>query len=227
MKKFINVLLSICSPLAAVPTGWAIYAGVTETPAFPMHPIAAGIGAVAIIVVNIAAGMLIIDAYGFNQSAQDGEQSQPLLWSWAVLVVGVAAEIVLSLLIVVFDNLLKFGVLAFPIMTLAGVFVVSIRSDLMIREQDRKQTREKNEQERLAKIEEEKVEREEAKKARAERRAERPQSGKSKGKQAKKSAVLVACPHGCGLKATQNGVNSHSRWCEKNPANQFARMVTK
>lgn len=139
MKKAINLILSVISPLAAVPTGWAIFAGITEQPAFPVPPVWAGVGAVAVVVVNFAAGMLITDVDNFNHSNKKEEHiySYPLWRAWAVLIVGVLAEIVLSLLIVVFPVALSFGVLAFPIMTLAGVFVISIRAAMIQRENAR------------------------------------------------------------------------------------------
>jgi hypothetical protein len=61
VKPVINFLLAALSPFAAVPTGWAIYAGVTKQDVFPMHPIAAGIGAVAIIATSIVSGLLVTD----------------------------------------------------------------------------------------------------------------------------------------------------------------------
>lgn len=146
MKRFINSALAICSPLAAVPTGWAIFAGVTGQPAFPMNPIAAAIGAIAIIVVDIAAAMLVTDIYSFNQSARNQTEQKmemSVRSAWAILGIAVSAEIVLSLFIVVLDSLLAFGVLVFPIMTLAGVFAFAVRFDLQKREAMRENLRKK------------------------------------------------------------------------------------
>jgi hypothetical protein len=145
MKKFITLVLSILSPLAAVPTGWAIYAGVTEQPAFPMNPIAAGVGAVAVIATSIAAGLLVTDILAYNQSmktkTERAELSMPVWSAWAILGGCVVAEIALSLLIVVIPGALSFGVLVFPLMTVAGVFAFAVRYDLQNREHERLQLR--------------------------------------------------------------------------------------
>jgi signal transduction histidine kinase len=145
MKKFLNLALSIISPLASVPTGWAIFAGVTKQPAFPMNPWAAGIGAVAIIATSIAAGLLVVDIYAYNQSMKNKTEREELSMSavsaWAVLALCVFAEIALSLLIVVIPDLLAYGVLAFPIMTAAGVFAFAVRYDLQQREASREAER--------------------------------------------------------------------------------------
>jgi hypothetical protein len=145
MKTFINFLLSVFSPLAAVPTGWAIYAGVTEQPAFPMNPIAAGVGAVAIIATSIAAGLLVTDIYAYNQSMKNkterAELTMPVWSAWAVLLGCVVSEVALSLLIVVIPGALKFGVLVFPLMTAAGVFAFAVRFNLQQREVNRTQLR--------------------------------------------------------------------------------------
>lgn len=145
MKNLIILVLSIISPLAAVPTGWAIYAGVTEQPAFPMNPWAAGIGAVAIIATSIAAGLLVTDILAYNQSMKNkterAELSMPVWSAWAILGGCVIAEIALSLLIVVIPGALSFGVLVFPLMTVAGVFAFAVRYDLQQREVNREQLR--------------------------------------------------------------------------------------
>lgn len=163
--KYINIILAIVSTLAAVPSGWAIYAGVTGQDAFPMNPIAAGIGAVSILIVGLTASMLITDTYQFNQTAQAVEEksnTQPIWWSWGILFVAIVSEIVLSLVIVVFDGLLKYGVVVFPIMTVAGMLAASARKDLEVRQSWRVAHRlqvEEQEQERLAKEEQAEKER--------------------------------------------------------------------
>jgi hypothetical protein len=145
VKKFINFILAAFSPLAAVPTGWAIYAGVTGQPAFPMNPLAAGIGAVAIIATSIAAGLLVVDIVAYNQSMKNqterNELSMSVRSAWFVLGLCTLAEITLSLLIVVIPGALTFGVLVFPLMTAAGVFAFAIRFDLQQREAGREQLR--------------------------------------------------------------------------------------
>lgn len=138
LKQFINNFLSIISPLAAVPTGWAIYAGVTEQPAFPMWEPAAVIGAFAVISTSIAAGLLVTDIKAYNQGLKNKTERDELgmsaLYAWLVFGGCVLAEITLSLLVVVFPAALAFGVLVFPLMTAAGVFAFAIRFDLQKRE---------------------------------------------------------------------------------------------
>jgi hypothetical protein len=147
MKKFINFLLAVFSPLAAVPTGWAIYAGVTEQAAFPMWEPAAMVGALAIITTSVAAGLLVVDIYAYNQSMKNkterAELGMSALSAWLILGGCVVAEITLSLLIVVIPGALKFGVLVFPLMTAAGVFAFAVRFDLKQREGERAQLRAK------------------------------------------------------------------------------------
>ncbi len=145
MKKAINYILSLFSPLAAIPTGWAIYAGVTEQPAFPMNPIAAAIGALAVIATSIAAGLLVTDIKSYTQGMKNKTERDALEMSatpaWLVFGGCVVAEIVLSLLIVVIPGALVFGVLVFPLMTAAGVFAFAVRFDLQKREGERAQAR--------------------------------------------------------------------------------------
>jgi hypothetical protein len=145
VKKLINFLLAVLSPLAAVPTGWAIYAGVTEQAAFPMWEPAAMVGALAIITTSVAAGLLVVDIYAYNQSMKNkterAELGMSALSAWLILGGCVVAEITLSLLIVVIPGALKFGVLVFPLMTAAGVFAFAVRFDLQQREGERAQLR--------------------------------------------------------------------------------------
>jgi hypothetical protein len=187
--KFINVLLAIVSTLAAVPSGWAIYAGVTGHSAFPMHPIAAGIGAIAILIVGLTASMLITDVHQFRQTAQDGAEQkniQPLWWSWGILVLAIVSEIILSLVIVVFDGLLKFGVVVFPLMTVAGMLAASARKDLEVRvtwrvairakaDQIEREELAKEDQKRQAKLQQEAQEKQEQREYRRKLREERKQ----------------------------------------------------
>lgn len=199
MRKIINFAMSIISPLAAVPTGWAIYAGVTEKPAFPMNPLAAGIGAMAIIVTSIAAGLLVVDIYAYNQGMKNkterAELTMPVWSAWAILGACVTAEITLSLLIVVISGALRFGVLVFPIMTLAGVFAFAVRYNLQQREAEREQRR------------------------KPQKVAATPAQARSAKRAAKSSGI--SCRYagaGCGrMFASQNAANAHARSCGYKP----------
>ena len=178
MKKFINVLMTIFAPLAAAPTGWAIFAGMTERNPFPVYDPIAATGAISIIVVSLSATILISEAYFFKQTARgEFEESliQPLSWSISILVVAVLAEIVLSLVIVVLKELINFGVLAFPIMTLAGAFAAAGHLDLQNRNSIREAAREKDISKEIVEQEKAEVEREEKRKAAREAYAERKQ----------------------------------------------------
>jgi hypothetical protein len=164
MKSAINFLLAVISPFAAVPTGWAIYAGLTDTPAFPMNVWAACIGAIAVVTTTAAAAMLVVDIMKHNQEAQDETEQKtnlPAWYGWAILVGCIAAEILLTLLIVIIPGALPYGVLAFPVMTLAGAFAFALRMTLGDREQGRSRLRAKLAQEaadRQAKIDAETAE---------------------------------------------------------------------
>lgn len=144
-KNAITTLLTILAPFAAIPTGWAIYAGVTKQPAFPMPFFAAGLGAVAVIATSIAAGMLITDIKAYNQGMKNKTEREELGMStipaWLIFGGCVLAEITLSLLIVVIPGALSFGVLVFPLITAAGVFAFSVRFDLQKREDERDEAR--------------------------------------------------------------------------------------
>lgn len=144
MKQIIDRLLAIFSPLAAIPTGWAIYAGVTKQPAFPMNPYAAAVGAIAIIFVDIAAATLVTDISTFNLTLKNQTEKKlemSTFRAWAILGIAILAEIILALVIVVVEDALVYGVLVFPIITGAGVFAFAVRNDLQRREQERDELR--------------------------------------------------------------------------------------
>lgn len=133
VKRAVNVIIAAVSPFAAAPTGWAIYAGITNQAAFPMWEPAAIIGTVAIIFVDIAAVMLVTDARLFNATLKNkGERllTFDVNRAWSILIVALCAEISLSLVIVVFEAIKAGGVLVFPIMTGAGAFAFSERMNL-------------------------------------------------------------------------------------------------
>lgn len=210
MKTFINSLLLIFAPLASVPTGWAIYAGVMKIPAFPMWQPAAIVGAVAIIATSIAAGLLVVDILAYNQGMKNKTEREELsmsVWpAWGVLILCVLAEVTLSLLIVVIQGALVFGVLVFPMMTAAGVFAFAIRFDLQTRTASR-------EAGRIADTANKE-------RARAERKAEREQKKLAKAKaepatsqpQPALAEVKPAFVCSCGKSfATQPALNAHKR----------------
>lgn len=148
-KKFdvVDFLLGALSMLAPVPTGWAIYAGVREIPAFPMPFWPAALGSLAIVLLDVAAGDNIMAAKQFKdglktRTNREGEIQivkkeavfvQPIWWSWATLIFAVIAEMILALVIVVVDGALEYGVLVFPVLTVAGVFAFAVRRDLALR----------------------------------------------------------------------------------------------
>jgi uncharacterized protein YqfB (UPF0267 family) len=83
-------------------------------------------------------------AYRFKTTAKGLEEIkliQPVQWSVVVLLVAIAGEIILSLVIVIFVDTLKFGVLVFPLMTLAGAATIALQDDLNSRIESRKTLR--------------------------------------------------------------------------------------
>lgn len=146
MKNLINSILAVVAPLTSAPTAWAIFAGITENrTAIPMNDWIAGTGAISILLVDVAAALLMTDAYNFSQSSKNEEESkmvQPLWWSVLILAIAISSEIFLSLVIVVVDSVKEWGVLVFPLMTLAGAFTVAARIDLTERQNQRKEARE-------------------------------------------------------------------------------------
>lgn len=144
MKQAISILLAIFAPLAALPTGWAIYSGAIRQPAFPMNPVIAGIGAGAVVIVSMAASDLLMDIYKFNQKLRNQREralTMPLWWGWAILGTGLGAEIVLSLLIQVFEETTDWAVLVFPLLTLSGAFAFAVRINLHARMEECEQMR--------------------------------------------------------------------------------------
>jgi hypothetical protein len=206
MKRFVNLLLSIFSPLAAVPTGWAIYAGVIKYPAFPMHTVCAILGATGIISTSFAAGLLVTDIKAFNQGLHNITEHKDFEMStmsaWLIFGGCVLAEITLSLLIVVIPGVLAFSVLVFPLMTAAGVFAFAVRYDLMDREAE------------LLKA------RADKKKSQSEEKNSQKSAG-AKPANPKKSLSEFDCRYagaGCGRKfASQNSANAHARSCGFKP----------
>jgi hypothetical protein len=165
--KIINIILSGLSACVAFGTGWAIYTGATR--ALGMWWVIALIVAGAIIALDIAAGLLITDIYRFNQGARNQTERvllMPVAGAWISLGLAIVTEIVLSLLVVVFHTISVWGVLVFPPMTLAGIFVNSLRLDLQTREAEREQLRVKAKQKRTEKKHDEKPSRNKKKVAR-------------------------------------------------------------
>lgn len=138
MKKFLNDALALVAPLTSAPTAWAIFAGITEgRTAIPMNDWIAGVGAVSILLVDIAAAILMTDAYHFKQSAKTDDERkmvQPVWWSVLIFGIAISSEIFLSLVIAVVEAIKIWGVLVFPLMTLAGAFAVAARIDLTERQ---------------------------------------------------------------------------------------------
>lgn len=150
MKTTINNIIAILSLFAAVPTGWAIYAGTQKIPAFPMWFYASIAAGIAVVAVDVAAAMLVTDIRTFNQSLRlKGEQelfTMPTRQAWLILIGAVAAEIILGLVIVVIPSLLAGGVIVFPLLSLAGVFAFAVRADLQERESSLQELRAKKKQ---------------------------------------------------------------------------------
>lgn len=156
MKKTLDFILNIISILAPIPTGWAVYAGLTEHSAWPMPPWIAIPGAVALVAVTISISSFIIESVQFNKSLKakdksEGIQVMPISYGWILLCFAVAAEITLTLLIVIFPGLRTYAVIAFPLLSLAGMFTFVLRNNLAeriaergkMREERRKSTAEK------------------------------------------------------------------------------------
>lgn len=171
-----NTLLTFVAPLTSAPTAWAIFAGITkDRTAIPMNDWIAGVGAISILLVDIAAAVLMVDAYKFKQSASSKTELkmiQPLWWSISILIVAISAEMMLSLVIVIFKQIQAWGVIVFPFMTLAGAFAVASRIDLTERENLRERERSKAEAKRLKKEKEEQEKKEERNKKARETRLE-------------------------------------------------------
>jgi hypothetical protein len=147
VKKVLDFVLNIISILAPIPTGWAVYAGLTERSAWPMPPSVAIAGAVALVAVTVSISSFIIESVQFNKSLKakdrtDGIQTMPIAYGWILLVFAVIAEITLTLLIVIFPQLRTFAVIAFPLLSLAGMFTFVLRNNLAERIAERGKVRE-------------------------------------------------------------------------------------
>jgi len=150
--KYVNITLSTLAAFVAAGTGWAIYTGATT--ALGMAAPVALIVALAIIALDIEAGLLITDIKRFNQAARNQTERDllmPIKGAWLSLGFAIVTEITLSLLVVVLDTVSVWGVLVFPPMTLSAIFVNSLRLDLAQREAEREETRLKASNKRTAK----------------------------------------------------------------------------
>jgi len=201
MQTFLNYLLLLTSPLAAVPTAWAIFAGLRKRPVFPVPTEWAVIGAIAIIILDISAGTLINDIEKFNQGLRNADErtlQMSTKKSWRILIGAIAAEVILSLVVVVIPALLSWAVLVFPLLTLAGVFSFSFRSDLLARQGNLVAMREQKQADK--------------KQAQAERKQELAKKAQAKAAQKAKKAP---CKFGCGkpISQTREGYNAHKHYC--------------
>ena len=204
MKKILDSLLSVSPLLAPIPTGWAVYAGLTVKDAWPMPVYVALPGSVALIAVSISVSSYIIDVNTFNKSLRradkTGEQAiQPVnaLPGWVLLSMATAAEITLALLVSIIPGLRTYAVLAFPLLTGAGIFTLVLRVQLAEKTKDRDSLR---------------IERRTAKENRPE--SERTPKGKKRTPAHHAKGWPDACPH-CGVQIhSANAWSSHSgRWC--------------
>lgn len=131
-------IISLLSLLAAAPTAWAVYAGVTKQPAFPMPSQVAVCAAGAIIIIALVVGDYLMAARQFNVTLRAVEAGReklliPLWWGWSLIALAVLAEIVLSLLVAIIPGLAPYAVLVFPMLTLSGAFAYNLRADLLER----------------------------------------------------------------------------------------------
>jgi hypothetical protein len=137
MKRLIDTVLNLVPLLAPIPTGWAVYAGLTLRSTWPMPWYVAIPGAVALVAVSISVSAYIIETAAYNKSLRRadtlGDQAvQPagIIPGWILLGVATIAEIVLALLIGVIPGLRTYAVLAFPLLSLAGMFTFVLRTNL-------------------------------------------------------------------------------------------------
>ena len=202
MKNYLTYI----SPLAGIPSAWAIYAAMIGQPAFPMEPIWAGIGAVSVILVALSAAILYHDIKRFNAGLKlKDEQLLTMSTKGAkwVLALAIFGELSLSLVVVVIEGALVYGVIVFPIMTAAGIFALAIQNDMEQRASDLEQMRSK------------------AKQKKSEAKAERKQTETKKKQEAiKAEAKKAPCKYGCGavISQTVGGYNAHKRACTKWPS---------
>jgi hypothetical protein len=135
MKKTLDFILNLISILAPIPTGWAVYAGLTERSAWPMPAPIATLGAIALVAVTISISSFIVESVQYNQGLKsrdktDGVQPISISYGWSLLGFAVLAEITLTLLIVIFPGLRTYAVIAFPLLSLAGMFCFVLRINL-------------------------------------------------------------------------------------------------
>ncbi len=204
MKKVLEFLLNIAPLLAPIPTGWAVYSGLTVQNAWPMPPYISIPGAFALIAVSVSISSYIIDVNAFNRSLRradkTGEQAIQtinVLPGWVLLALATASEITLALLVSIITGLRTYAVLAFPLLTAAGVFTLVLRVQLAERTRERDTMR---------------VERRSAKENRSQ--SERTPKNKKRSPAHGSKGWPDTCPH-CGAPiGSANAWSSHSgRWC--------------
>jgi hypothetical protein len=204
MKKVLDAILNLVTLIAPIPTGWAVYAGLSVREAWPMPLYIAVPGAVALVAVSISISSYIIDVNSFNKSLRRADKTGELaiqtvnaLPGWGLLGLATAAEITLALLVSIIPGLRTYAVLAFPLLTGAGIFTFVLRVQLAERMKERDSLR---------------IERRIAKENRPE--SERTPKGKKRSPTNSVKGWPDSCPH-CGAQIrSANAWSSHSgRWC--------------
>lgn len=161
-------------------------------------------GAVALVAVSISISSYIIDVNSFNKSLHRADKTgetaiHPVdaLPGWVLLALATAAEITLALLVSIIPGLRTYAVLAFPLLTGAGIFTFVLRVQLAERTKERDHAR---------------VERRIAKENRSD--ADRnPKSNKRSPAHSVKGWPDT-CPHCAAQIRSANAWSSHSgRWC--------------
>jgi len=211
LKKILDTALSLVTLIAPIPTGWAVYAGLSVRDAWPMPGYIAIPGSVALVAVSISVSSYIIDVNSFNKSLRRADRTgeraiSPIntMSGWMLLTLATLSEITLALLVSIVPGLRTYAVLAFPLLTGAGIFTFVLRVQLA---------------EKVTERDKQRIDRKANKEMRVqpEKNAPAKKSGaNAKGKNAShvRKGFPDACPH-CGIHIrTSAAWSAHSgRWC--------------
>ena len=152
MKRIIDILQVVAAITAALPTAWAVFAGVTLVAVFPMPTWAAYSSGAAVVLVVVLSGLLHQDIRRYNEALkargvkglakESGLQEIPEAWALWIAGGAIVAELALSLMLGLWPIARPAAVLVFPLLNLCGMFAVSVRYTLAERDAERAQLRE-------------------------------------------------------------------------------------
>lgn len=113
--------------LAPVPTAYMVANAALERLKWPL-PVAIA-GAVALEALGITTGTIALTLYEYNQGRKAGQPEAPFKLAAALVGVYFVSAVTLAALVDIFPELIKAAPALFPVLTMAGVGALALRSD--------------------------------------------------------------------------------------------------